>query len=105
MSDDDEDLIGTPKKRKAGTDAPAPGGQNSLNAREEFSSYVERYERLEEDKKAIASDQKDLMAEAKGRGYDVAAMRTIISERKKDPRVLEEHNAICDLYREIMGMI
>ncbi len=67
-------------------------------------AYFERIERLEESKKEIAEDIKEVFAEAKGDGFDVKAMRKIISIRKKDPADLEEENAILETYMSALGM-
>lgn len=73
-------------------------------AREELRSFVERFERLEEEKQEVMAHQKELMAEAKGRGYDTGVMRKLIALRKKDPQKLSEEEAILELYRQALGM-
>lgn len=73
-------------------------------AREELRAFVERYERLEADKKDIADAQKEVLAEAKARGYDVKVLRKLIAMRKRDPQDLSEEEAILQLYREALGM-
>lgn len=70
----------------------------------ELRQLIERIERLEEEKSTIQDDIKDVMAEAKGRGYDTAAIRTIIKLRKKDPNERQEEEAILDLYKNALGM-
>ena len=70
----------------------------------ELRSFVERFERLEAEKKDIADQQKEVMAEAKGRGYDVKVMRKLIALRKKDPEAVSEEEAILDLYKDALGM-
>ncbi len=70
----------------------------------ELRSFVERFERLEAEKKDIADQQKEVMAEAMGRGYDTRALRQIIRERKRDKDDLAEEQAVLDLYREALGM-
>jgi uncharacterized protein (UPF0335 family) len=70
----------------------------------ELRQLIERIERLEEDKQAIADDIKDVMAEAKGRGYDTKAIRTIVRLRKKDANERQEEEAILDLYKAALGM-
>ena len=67
-------------------------------------SFVERIERLEEEKKVIADDIKDVYAEAKGTGFDVKILRKIISLRRKQPHEREEEDAILDLYMHALGM-
>lgn len=70
----------------------------------ELRSFVERYERLEAEKQAKADDQKEVMAEAKGRGYDVKILRKIIALRKQDPAQASEEEAVLDLYKSALGM-
>jgi uncharacterized protein (UPF0335 family) len=72
--------------------------------RDELRSIVERYERLEAEKKDIADAQKEVMAEAKARGYDTKVLRKVIALRKKDPQEISEEEAILELYREALGM-
>ena len=71
---------------------------------EELRQFVERYERLEAEKSDIAEGQKEIMAEAKGRGYDVKAIRRIIALRKKTPDQIAEEEAIEAMYRDALGM-
>jgi uncharacterized protein (UPF0335 family) len=73
-------------------------------AAEELKQLVERIEKLEEEKAAIAGDIKDVFAEAKGRGFDVKAIRHIIRLRKKDHAERQEEEAILELYMEALGM-
>lgn len=70
----------------------------------ELRAFVERYERLEEEKKAIADQQKEVMAEAKGRGYDVRVIKKLVALRKREPNDVSEEEAILQLYREALGM-
>ena len=74
-------------------------------AKEQLKSFIERIERLEEEKKTIADDIKDVFAEAKGTGFDTKAMRTIIRLRKKDQAEREEEESILDLYKAALGMV
>jgi uncharacterized protein (UPF0335 family) len=71
---------------------------------EELRQFIERYERLEAEKRDIAEHQKEVMAEAKGRGYDTKAMRRIIALRKKTRDQLAEEEAVEALYREALGL-
>ena len=73
-------------------------------AADELRLLVERAERLEEEKKGIADDIKDVMAEAKGRGYDPKAIRKILSIRKKRSDLVQEENAILQVYLDALGM-
>ena len=70
----------------------------------ELRAFIERIERLEEEKSSIAEDIKGVVAEAKGRGYDAAAIRTLIRLRKKDDAERQEEEAILDLYKAALGM-
>ena len=72
---------------------------------DELRSFVERYEHLEAEKKDITDQQKEVMAEAKGRGYDTKALRAIIRLRKKDPNEIQEEEAVLDLYKNALGMV
>lgn len=74
-------------------------------ARDQLRSIVERIERLEEEKKAISDDVRDVYAEAKGNGYDVKALRTIIRMRKQDADERAEQEAVLDVYLQALGMI
>ena len=69
-----------------------------------LKSFIERIERLEEEKAAIASDIKDVYAEAKGTGFDVKAIRKIISLRKLDVEKRREADEILDIYKSALGM-
>lgn len=73
-------------------------------AADELAQLIERIERLEEEKASIASDIKDIYAEAKARGFDTKAMRKIVSLRKKGPEERQEEAAILELYMEALGM-
>ena len=67
-------------------------------------SFIERIERLEEDKKQVSEDIKDVYAEAKGTGYDIKIMRKIVSIRKQDKDKRREEEEILDLYLTALGM-
>ena len=85
-------------------EAPSTELANSQSGRDELRSFIERWEALEADKKAIVDDQKEIMAEAKGRGYDTKVMRRVIAERKRDQDEIAEEEAILELYRAVLGM-
>lgn len=70
----------------------------------ELRQFVERFERLEAEKKDIADQQKEVMAEAKGRGYDTKAMRKLIALRKREPHEIAEEEAVLEVYKEALGM-
>lgn len=82
-------------------------GHNSTTqlAAEQLMAIIERVERLEEDKKAIGDDIKDIYAEAKGNGYDVKALRTIVKLRKQAPDERAEQEAILESYMHALGML
>lgn len=73
-------------------------------AADELRSFIERIERLDAEKKDIADQQKEVMAEAKSRGYDTKIMRKLVTMRKKDPQEISEEEAVLELYREALGM-
>jgi uncharacterized protein (UPF0335 family) len=70
----------------------------------QLKAFVERIERLEEEKKGIADDIRDVFAEAKGQGFDTKVMRQVIRLRKKEPAEREEEEALLDLYLHALGM-
>jgi len=74
-------------------------------AREQLKSVVERIERLEEEKKAIADDIRDVYAEAKANGFDKKVLRQVVSLRKKDLTERQEEEAVRDLYLQALGML
>ena len=71
---------------------------------DELRQFVERYERLEIEKKDIADQQKEIMAEAKGRGYDTKVLRKIVALRKRDMNDIAEEEAVLAIYKEALGM-
>ena len=71
----------------------------------QLRAFIERIERLEEEKKTIADDIKEVFAEAKGTGFDTKAIRTIIPLRKKDQAERQEEESILDLYMAALGMV
>jgi len=73
-------------------------------AADELRQFIERIERMEEEKAAIAADIKEIFGEAKGRGYDVKVLRQIVRIRKQDANERAEHEAILDLYMQAIGM-
>lgn len=70
----------------------------------ELKSFVERYERLDAEKKDIADHQKEVMAEAKSRGYDTKVLRKVVALRKRDPQDISEEEAVLELYKEALGL-
>jgi len=73
-------------------------------AGEELRQFLERFERLEIEKKDISDQQKEVMAEAKSRGYDTRIMRKIVSLRKRDLEDVAEEEAILSMYKTALGM-
>jgi len=71
---------------------------------ERLKSFIERIERLEEEKRVLASDIKEVYAEAKGTGFEPKIMRQIIKIRKKDKEEVEEEESLLDLYKRALGM-
>ena len=71
---------------------------------DELRQFVERYERLEIEKKDIADQQKEIMAETKGRGYDTKVLRKIVALRKRDVNDIAEEEAVLAMYKEALGM-
>ncbi len=71
---------------------------------DELRQFIERFERLEMEKKDIADQQKEVMAEAKGRGYDTRVMRKVIALRKRDSDDIAEEEAVLEMYKEALGM-
>ena len=100
MSDTDlQDAEASRARQKASEDAVVGG-----IAVDRLRSVIERIERLEEERKALAGDIKDIYAEAKSAGFDVKVIRQIISLRKKEPAEVEEQETLLDLYRRALGM-
>lgn len=71
---------------------------------DEIRQFVERYEHLEAEKKEIAAQQKEVLQEAKGRGYDTKVLKILVNLRKRDSDSIAEEEAILDLYKAALGM-
>lgn len=74
-------------------------------AKDQLLAFVERIERLEEEKKNISDDIKDVYAEAKGNGFDTKVLRKVIQLRKQDSGERQEQDAILELYLQALGMM
>jgi len=74
-------------------------------AKDQLKAFVERVERLEEEKKAIADDIRDVYAEAKANGFDVKALRSVVRLRKQDINERKEQEAILETYLHALGML
>lgn len=71
---------------------------------DELRQFIERAEQLAEEKKVIGEQEKDLFAEAKGRGYDTKVMRKLIALRKRKPDEVAEEEAVLEVYKTALGM-
>jgi len=71
---------------------------------DELRQFIERYEQLESEKKDVTEQQKEVMAEAKGRGYDTGVIRKVIALRKRKPDDIAEEEAIMEMYKTALGM-
>ncbi|TPW26664.1 DUF2312 domain-containing protein [Pararhizobium mangrovi] len=89
----------------AESEAPHSEEPQENVAAAELRQFIERVERLEEEKSALQDDIKEVMAEAKGRGYDTKALRAIIRLRKKDPNERQEEEAILETYKNALGLV
>ena len=89
-----------PTAAAAVTEAPA-----TKFAKDQLKAIIERIERLEEEKKTISDDIRDVYAEAKGNGFDVKALRTIVRLRKQDANERAEAETILETYMQALGML
>ena len=89
----------------AKTDHAEPGHNSGGIAADRLRSIVERIERLEEERKALGSDIKDIYAEAKSAGFDVKVLRMLIAERRKEPSEVEEAETLLEVYRRALGQL
>ncbi|MFP4044268.1 MAG: DUF2312 domain-containing protein [Rhodosalinus sp.] len=85
------------------TDTFQPGAGSPVAA-EELRQFIEQFEQLEAEKKDIADRQKEVMAEAKARGYDTKVMRKVIALRKREPDDIAEEEAVLEMYKAALGM-
>src|ERR1700689_687410 len=100
MSDVVEKAAESRARQAKNDDTPEPGGI----AADRLRSLVERIERLEEERKALGSDIKDIYAEAKSAGFDVKVLRQLIRIRKQEAADVEEQETMLDIYRRALGM-
>jgi uncharacterized protein (UPF0335 family) len=70
----------------------------------ELRQFVERYERLEAERRDLADQMKEVMAEARARGYDVKVLKKLIALRKRDSSEVSEEEAVLELYKQALGM-
>jgi uncharacterized protein (UPF0335 family) len=80
-------------------------GLSTRFAKDQLKAIIERIEHLEEDKKAISGDIRDVYAEAKGNGYNIMALRTVIRLRRQDKHERAEQEAIVETYLHALGML
>jgi len=80
-------------------------GHNTKATNDRLRLLIERWERLDEERQGIVTDQRDVMAEAKAVGYDPKIMRECIKIRKQDPNDRREHNAILETYLSALGIV
>lgn len=96
----------TRRLQRQRTQAPATQDEPATKfAKDQLKSIIERIERLEEEKKVISDDIRDVYAEAKGNGFDVKALRTIVKMRKQDPNERAEEETILETYMQALGML
>jgi len=92
-----------PPMKETEADRQVTDGAYRVTA-DELRQFIERIERLEAEKKDIAEQQKEVMAEAKGRGYDTKVLRKVIALRKREPDDIAEEEAVLEMYKEALGM-
>lgn len=81
----------------------AEAGHNSEEAAKQLKSFIERVERLEEEKAALSADIKEVLAEAKIEGFETKIIREVIKRRKMDPADRQQHDEILELYEGRLG--
>ena len=94
----------TPEEPTASSTGSASKANTGGIAADRLRSIIERIERLEEERKALGSDIKDIFAEAKSAGFDVKVIRQVIRIRKQEPADVEEQETLLDVYRRALGM-
>lgn len=92
-------MLATTENQEADSDTQVGG-----IAADRLRSIIERVERLEEERKALAADIKDIFTEAKSAGFDVRTVKQIIRLRKQEPAEIEEQETLLDIYRRALGM-
>lgn len=103
---DSDDILGTAHTsdgKPRPNDGPVSDESYRVTA-DELRQFIERFERLDAEKKDIAEQQKEVMAEAKARGYDTKVMRKVLALRKRDKDDIAEEEAVLDMYLEALGM-
>jgi uncharacterized protein (UPF0335 family) len=83
---------------------PVPGVEAYDVAADELRQFIERYEQLDAERKDVVERQKELMSEAKGRGYDTKVVRKVIALRRRKPDEVAEEEAVLEMYKSALGM-
>jgi uncharacterized protein (UPF0335 family) len=91
-------------KREVSGDHVATNAESYRVTADELRQFIERIERLDAEKKDLAEQQKEVMAEAKGRGYDTKVIRKVVALRKRDQNDIAEEEAVLEMYKEALGM-
>ena len=103
MLDEQKPIFGKPPMRETEADREVRDRAYAVTA-DELRQFIERYEALEDEKRDIAGQMKEVMTEAKGRGYDTRVMRKVIALRKRKPDEVAEEEAILEMYKAALGM-
>jgi uncharacterized protein (UPF0335 family) len=105
MDEDFEDEMASAAHTSDGKARPNDNYNDAYSVTaDELRQFVERFEQLEAEKKDVAEQQKELMAEAKARGYDVKVLKQVVALRKRKPDDIAEEEAILELYKTALGM-
>lgn len=104
MSATDTAASRTGARSKTGA-KPEDGDATHRFAKEQLKAFVERIERIHEERKSLSDDVRDIYAEAKGNGFDVKALRTVIRLRGQDVNERKEQEAIVETYMHALGML
>ena len=96
-------LSGRTPMKNTDADRAVEDGAYRVTANE-LRQFIERFERLDQEKKDIADQQKEVMAEAKARGYNTKVIRKVIALRKRDKDDIAEEEAVLEMYKEALGM-
>lgn len=98
-------MSAVPSLPPAGHNSAATEAAASLPAKDHLKAYVERIERVEQDQADLATDKREIYAEAKGSGFDVKALRQVVKLRKMDKDERAENDAILETYLKALNMI
>lgn len=95
----------TAPRSNTGIDGKPASEAGTRFAKDQLRSIIERIERCQEEKKTISDDIRDIYSEAKGNGYDVKALRTVVRLRKQDVNERQEQETILETYMQALGML